>query len=547
MNHLDNHGRTRLTRIAGAICALGMAGSTHAVELKTGNPDLTARIDTTLRYNLATRVEKRDDRIANNPVFDESDYKFDRGDLVNNRLDLFTEMDVVYQRRMGFRVSAAGWYDGAYNDKVRTNPAFSARSSYVNDRYNNAVKRFYAGPSGEVLDAFVFGNVDLGTVPVNIKVGKHSNYWGESTFNVNHSVAYSQMPSDSRKSLSSPGVEAKETVLPVNSISAQAQVSDNLSVAVQYFLDWKPNRLPEGGTYYGASDFLFNADRFSLAPGFFINRRDALEPDRKRGNFGVNARWSPEWLDGTVGIYYRKMDERQPWAAPQINAVPGGFYRLVYARDTELLGLSVSKGFGGVAVNAELSYRRNGAFINTGINPLTLEGPRGNSYHGILNGTVLTKPGSLADTLTLVAELAWSRWDKVTANPNLFKAYGSVPATTCAAGEEKYNGCATKTYVGISVLASPKWLQVFPGADLSMPLFLGYGLHGNAATLSGGNQGSGNISAGLSLEYLAKYTFDLKYTDFVGKFRAPAGVITTSNGAMYSDRGLLAFTFKTNF
>jgi hypothetical protein len=24
-------------------------------------------------------------------------------------------------------------------------------------------------------------------------------------------------------------------------------------------------------------------------------------------------------------------------------------------------------------------------------------------------------------------------------------------------------------------------------------------------------------------------------------------VITTSNGAMYSDRGLLAFTFKTNF
>ena len=113
MNHLDNHGRTRLTRIAGAICALGMAGSTHAVELKTGNPDLTARIDTTLRYNLATRVEKRDDRIANNPVFDESDYKFDRGDLVNNRLDLFTEMDVVYQRRMGFRVSAAGWYDGA--------------------------------------------------------------------------------------------------------------------------------------------------------------------------------------------------------------------------------------------------------------------------------------------------------------------------------------------------------------------------------------------------------------------------------------------------
>jgi hypothetical protein len=52
----------------------------------------------------------------------------------------------------------------------------------------------------------------------------------------------------------------------------------------------------------------------------------------------------------------------------------------------------------------------------------------------------------------------------------------------------------TKNYTGISLLFAPKILQVFPSADLSIPIFLGYGLHGNAATLSGGNQDAGNYS-----------------------------------------------------
>jgi hypothetical protein len=532
--------------VSGAIAVLGAAGIAHAFDINAGSPDLTIRWDNTVRYNLSGRAEGKDPRIANSPTTDESDNKFDRGDIVNNRVDLLSEFDFMYKGITGFRVSGAGWYDAGYDDTtVKTAPGLENRASYNGNSYSSFTKRFYRGPSGELLDAFVFGNFDAGQVPIRIRAGKHSVFWGESIFNANHAVAYSQMPSDSRKSLSSPGVEAKETLLPLTQISGQVQLADDLSINGQYFFDWKPNRLPEGGTYYGAADFLFEGpDRFSVAPGLFLRHAQAVEPS-KRGDWGLNARWSPSWLDGTLGFYYRKFDERQPWSSPQID-VANRFYRLVYAKDTELFGVSLGKRIGPFATGAEIVRRKNTAFVNTGINANTLEGPRGDSTHAVLNATLLTSL-SQSNTLTLVGELVWSRWDKIRSNPNLFKAAGYASAATCAPGEDKYNGCVTRDFYGVSLLVSPKWLQVFPGADLSVPIFLSYGLRGNAATLSGGNEGADTYSVGLSLDYLNKYTFDLKYSDFLVNFRDNGSTVTTSNGALYRDRGLLAFTFKTSF
>jgi hypothetical protein len=33
---------------------------------------------------------------------------------------------------------------------------------------------------GELLDAFVFGNFELGDVAANVRVGRHTLYWGQS-------------------------------------------------------------------------------------------------------------------------------------------------------------------------------------------------------------------------------------------------------------------------------------------------------------------------------------------------------------------------------
>lgn len=548
---IKRYQRPALSKLAaavtGALTVFGAMGSAHAFEIDSSNPDLSMRWDNTVRYNLSRRMEAIDPLIGNNATTDESDLKFSKGSIVNNRVDLLSEFDLVYKGTMGARVTGAAWYDHGYsNNTVPTAPGLAGRGSYNNNTYSSFTERFYNGPSGEILDAFVFGNFDVGGTPVRLKAGKHSLFWGDVIFNANHSVAYSQMPSDTRKQLSSPGIEAKETVLPVNQLSGQVQVLDNLSFNAHYFLDWKPNRLPEGGTYYGASDFLFyGPDRFSLAPGFAIRRADAIEPDKKRGNFGVNMRWSPAWLDGTLGVYYRKFDERQPWRAPQVNAVPGGFYRIAYARGTELFGVGLNKNLGPVAFAAEVSRRHNTAFLNAAINPATGEGTRGDSTHVIVNGTLL---GNLAPSVSYVAvgEIAYSRWNKVTRNPNLFFADGFAGCTGANAGF----ACATKDYAGVSLLFVPKILQAIPGGDLSIPMFYQVGVKGNAATLSGGTKGAAALSVGLQLDYLAQYKFNLTYSDFRTKYRNAGSAASPNligNGPLYNDRGLLTFTFATTF
>ncbi|MCK8688355.1 DUF1302 domain-containing protein, partial [Pseudomonas umsongensis] len=163
-------------------------GNSRAAEFDTGNPDLTARWDNTVRYNVGVRAEGRDNALANNATYDESDSKFDKGDVVTNRVDLMSEMEVAYKKYNGFRISGAAWYDQAYEDTdVETSDgnvfypgAFPGKStpSYTNGHYSNFTKRYHRGPSGELLDAFAFTRFDLGDIPVSVRAGRHTVYWG---------------------------------------------------------------------------------------------------------------------------------------------------------------------------------------------------------------------------------------------------------------------------------------------------------------------------------------------------------------------------------
>ena len=163
--------------------ALAAAAPAHAFEVDTGNPDLAVRWDNTVRYNLGMRVQGQDPKILGNPNFDDGDRNFSKYALVTNRVDLLSEFDFVFQRKYGFRVSGAGWADAAYRDLDNTSNATSntlQNGLPVAGALSPYTKRFSKGPSGEILDAFVFANVDAGNVPVNIKAGQHTVFWGES-------------------------------------------------------------------------------------------------------------------------------------------------------------------------------------------------------------------------------------------------------------------------------------------------------------------------------------------------------------------------------
>lgn len=553
--------RPRAVALAAALlCAAGA----QAFEIETGNPDMTVRWDNTLRLNYGTRVEGRDEKIGNSALADEGTYRFDRGDAVAQRLDILSELDIVFQKKYGLRVSGAGWYDAAYDGASRGNPNAPLVNipSYVNQRYGNTTRRFYEGPSGEILDFFVFGGGDIGDVPVRGKAGRHTIYWGESLFLTGHmhSVAYAQNPLDLQKGFATPGTEAKELFRPLNQLSGQAQITDTFSVAGQYLLEWEAARYPEGGTYLGPVDFVFNGpDRQFINPTLgFAYRNPAIQP-KQHGELGASARWSPEWLDGTLGFYYRRFADKLPQTLiTQVAPANGTRYNLVYADAIDMYGVSLAKNVGGVSVGAELSTRRN-----TPLNAQVLgiapgapargdtKGPRGDTWHALVNalGTVSKTP--VFDSATWAAELAWSNWSKVRSGANLFNAVGFAPcnATATAPAKDKWDGCATKSYVGASVAFTPTWYQVLPGVDLSAPLSYSVGLYGNAATVFGGNEGLGNYAVGLSADLYQKYRFDLKYIDYVGRYKDNGTAVTATNGltTFLKDRGFLSLTFKTTY
>jgi len=551
------------TGVAAAALWVVCGSAAQAFEIDTGNPDLAVRWDNTVRANLAARVEGRDNKIGNSALSDEGDYSFNNGDLVAKRLDLLSELDIVYMKRYGGRLSGTAWYDGAYSGTSRSNPnpPLVNIPSYINHQYSSTTKRLYAGPSGELMDAFVFGGIDLGDVPVNVKLGRHTLYWGESLFlggNL-HSVSYAQAPLDLQKGFATPGTEAKELFRPLNQLSVQAQVTDTLSLAAYAMLESESSRYPEGGTYLGPVDFVFNGpDRQFLSPGLgFATRGGASEPGNT-GEFGLSARWSPQWLDGTAGAYYRNFADKLPQTLLTQVGAGTSVYNLIYADHVELFGLSLAKNIGGVSVGTEVSQRRNTPLNSQvlGIAPGLpgagdTKGPRGDTWHALVNvlGTVPKTP--LFDSATWAAEVQWSRWDKVRSGANLFNAIGFAPcnATATAPAKDKWDGCTTKDYAGIAFAFTPTWYQVFPGVDLSAPLTYAVGVAGNAATVFGGNEGLGNYTVGVSADVQQKYRIDLKYIDFVGRYKDNGTAVTSTNGltTFLRDRGFVSLTFRTTF
>ena len=607
MHNNKSHSHTLPSRhslLALAILAASMPVA-HAVEVDTGNPDWSVRFDNTVKYNYGVRTEGADKRMLATPNNNDGDYNFRKaGTNITNRVDLLTEMDVVYQQAMGFRVSAASWYDKAYeNTGSNSNPFVNGNggtsglvandprlAAVTNDNVgfgsphlSNYAQRYYNGPSGEILDAFVFYSTEVGDESMfSVKAGQHNVFWGETILNPVHSISYGQSGLDLAKLAASPGTEAKELFVPRNQISMTFTLNPELTVGAQYFLDWDAARLPEAGTYYGGSDLVgFGAQSFllgntnSVTPGSplgcgiapcngltNVRRGDDLTP-RNSGDWGVMAKWSPAWLDGTLGFYYRQTSDILPQAwldargvssvnpngtrpAGQVpavvntlNSLSTATYQLAYSDKIDIFGLSLSKDIGGISVGSDLNIRHNmplasiPAIVSTS-SPLGLgqglgllparsaasgviyDTPHdgdsmsatGDTLHWTLNGLMSLPKTPVYDSATLLAELYYSNLLKLDSkNEALYK------------GKSTYRGidAPTRDNWGIAVNFTPTWYQVFPGVDMSLPMSVNVGLAGVSPVSGGGAKDTGNYAFGVGAAVYNKYFVDLKYVDSFGK------------------------------
>jgi hypothetical protein len=512
-------------------------GSAMAFAFDTGIPDLSVSWTNTFGYTGGVRTQAPRQYIVNS-VAGGSDLKFGQGDINTSRFSLLSELVVKYQNNYGFRISGDGWYDPAYGaSKADINPILGA-SGYANNAFSGYEKHYYRGPGAELLDAYAFGKFFLGDVPVNLKVGRHTQYWGEAVFSNTYAVSYSQSPVDGIKGSTNPGAEIKTLFLPLNSVSLQSQVTPSVSVGAQYFLEWEPSRLPVGGTYFGAVDYLFQGPNQIPLPGVgALPQIGALEP-KNVGNFGLNTQWNVAPLQTKFGFYYRKFDDYTPWVAPEVTA---SGYRIVYPKNTQLFGVTAARDIAGASVGAEISYRKNTALSPSGINPLNNQGPSGNTWNAVLNSIWVLDKTRFYDTGSAILELTFNHLSAVTNNAAQFNGVGYGTCTY------KWNSCATKNFVGVAYSFDPQWLQVFPSVDIDMPLFVNYGLYGNAANNGGGFQGAATYSVGVNFQYRGQYNLTFSYEGFYAHTHNQGPTVLANGNAAYNDKGWFFVTFKGGF
>jgi hypothetical protein len=173
--------------------------------------------------------------------------------------------------------------------------------------------------------------------------------------------------------------------------------------------------------------------------------------------------------------------------------------------------------------------------------------PSGNVFAGVVNAIAYIGKTPVFDSATLMAETNFSHLVSVSQNGAFYYGQGY----NCPSQSSGFPyGCATKNQVGIDLKFEPKWFEVFNGVDLSMPLFLDYGIHGNSSVPFGSNQGQGSYSIGVTADVKNQYTATLAFNGFIAKHADDAaGASSLNNSALgkYWDRDWVSLTLKTTF
>lgn len=533
--------RDKLPRLSAIAAAALLAGGAQAFEVDTGNPDWSVRWDNSVRLSAKLRTEAADpllkDSFRQVPTgapppapasfafpqalnFNAGDQNFQKKGLVSARADLLSEFDAVWRRDFGIRLSAAAWYDDKLHRRTKAdNDPTIGQTPF--DQFPDKTKKI-AGDKAELLDAFVFGGwrFDNG-MKLTSRLGRHALQYGESLFFGDNGIARAQGPVDIDKLLASPNAQFKEIIRPVPQLSAQLQLSPQLSLGGYLQFRWEEDRLAPSGSYFSTANIPWGAQQpefVSIPAGTPISGNYVLAPgvDQKpknSGQFGLQLKWRLDETD--LGFYVARFHDKagqlygnlNPAAKPSpFGTLPGTwFYK--FPESVKTAGVSATRSFGDFNVATEASVRDDMPLRSTNmIYPGGFGAPQpkpalGRTAHLNLSTLATFGPSAIARESALVAEIAWNRvLSKDDPNGELDKA-------------------ATRDATALQFIFTPSYRQALPGLDLSVPIGLRYVLDGNSSVTGAGwgAEKTGSATLGLEGTYLGVWQFSLNYTHYIGK------------------------------
>lgn len=537
----------RATKLAVGLLASSVSLAASAFEIDTNVDGLKTRWDNTFKYSAAYRLNSPLSELTSNANLDDGDRNFAAGNMISNRVDVLSELDVEY-KNYGFRLSAAGWYDQVYNQSNANPGPPSASPNQTSTGYNQftSATSELMGRNTEVLDAFVYGRFSLGDTSSVVRAGRHALVWGESLFFGANGIAGTMAPVDYIKLIAVPGSQFKEVIRPVPQISAQTQISPNVSVGAFYQVGWERSRLPAVGSYFSQADVLdAGGERIVLGPLSAPRNPDQTPTDSGQG--GVQLRIQA--ADTDFGFYAVRFHDKTPQLVARLGAIAPGVivpvgYNLVYHEGITAYGASASRTFGDANFAAEVSVRQNMDLASTnGADTSALGSPVsnntnnpayavGNTAHANVSMLWGVPSNVLFKEASLAAEVAWNR------------------VLSCEVNCAAIDPSATRDAWALRFVFEPTYRQVIPGLDIGIPVGVGYVPVGSRSMALGpmGAENGGDFSIGLNGNYLQVWQMTLNYTKFFGEskpYLTPA--FNYNYGQQFKDRDFIALSVRRTF
>ena len=278
---------------------------------------------------------------------DNGNLNYDSGESFSKLLKGSHELDVRYEN-LGLFARGMYFYDFEMVEKSRawTNPS----SNKVNDPCRDDEARDQVCRDIRLLDAFVYGDFDIGEMPFSVRVGQQVISWGESTL-ISHGISELN-PVDIAR-LRAPGSELKEAFIPFGAVWTSLGVTENFNVEMFYQYSWEKTVLPAPGSYFSTNDFAGDGGQYNNVQLNFASNPD-MDLDSLITNLNVLR---AQILNGTVsqadaaGAYLtgfptkltlREEDaENEPddggqyglrlsWFLPELNDTEISFYHMNY-------------------------------------------------------------------------------------------------------------------------------------------------------------------------------------------------------------------------
>ncbi len=352
--------------------------------------DITGSLDTTISYGATWRVSDRDKDLYRGLYFDDSglvdkggnmasvnhddgNLNYDKG-LISSVAKVTSELDLVYREQFGFFVRGTGFYDWENEEGEREKAELSSEALDL------------VGSDLKLLDAFVWGEGEVGDMTVQARAGEQVISWGESTFLLGGINATNPI---NIAAIRIPGAELKEALLPEGLLWGSVGVTENLTFEGYYQYDWDSYVLDPAGSYFSTSDFVADGGKYvTIGNGSFPENMPVppsglpiltvtRAPDKNAKNsdqFGLAMRvFVPELNDTEFGLYYIKYHSRLPTINgykgagptlpsppfPPIKAPMTARYAVEYPEDIQLIGVSFATQLpdSGVAVQGEISHK----------------------------------------------------------------------------------------------------------------------------------------------------------------------------------------------